>query len=409
MSVPRHTTVIEGIEYDFTDFVNQHPGGADMILLGSGQDATAMFHSYHRNTTIPSVYLKKLPNKKAKTESERINTPMMEDLKKRVNGYFDANKMESRGGPLMIGKSIFTFCLTYYIWYLVVFKSWFILAPFLGILYAINGLSIQHDANHGAFSKYPKLNKMAGAVDDLIGGSALMWRHQHVIAHHVNPNHDTVDFDTYANYPLLRYNPSLPALWFHQYQHMYAPFLYMMIGLMYPIGDMKNYMNGAYVTLPLHRLRDIDRIQFILGKCLHYGLNVAVPFYFYGLSGVFYTYIVLELFGGLFLASVFAVSHNNEKCQYNMTPDETDWVELQIRTSANWSVGSLPWLLVSGGLNYQIEHHLFPGINHLHYPALSVIVQQFCKDYSLPYNSYPTYTDIYISHLTALKKLGGGK
>jgi hypothetical protein len=83
-----------------------------------------------------------------------------------------------------------------------------------------------------------------------------------------------------------------------------------------------------------------------------------------------------------------------------------DWAEAQIRSSANWSVGSTFWLLVSGGLNYQIEHHLFPGIAHVHYPAISAIVRDECSKRGIPYTAYPSFRAIFYAHVLQLYRLG---
>eukprot|EP01130_Rhizamoeba_saxonica_P001719 TRINITY_DN1157_c0_g1_i2.p1 TRINITY_DN1157_c0_g1~~TRINITY_DN1157_c0_g1_i2.p1 ORF type:complete len:284 (+),score=34.62 TRINITY_DN1157_c0_g1_i2:274-1125(+) len=277
---------------------------------------------------------------------------------------------------------------------------------------AITGLSIQHDANHGAFSKNPLVNRIFGFTDDIIGGSALMWRHQHVISHHTNPNHHVLDADTVSNFPIIRMNPNLPVRPWNRFQHIYGPCLYSLLGLMYPIGDIQGYLNGTYEHIPLHPLRIVDRVLFIVGKVLHYTLFFAVPIYVHGwYSGILHCIVPMQLVGGWFLAAVFAVSHNTEECEYNIDfiADKMDWAEMQIRTSANWSVGSTMWLLVSGGLNYQIEHHLFPGVAHIHYPEISKIIQDVCKENDIPYNSYPTYTDIFTAHVKMLKKLGHWK
>jgi len=109
------------------------------------------------------------------------------------------------------------------------------------------------------------------------------------------------------------------------------------------------------------------------------------------------------LVGGEFLASTFVVSHNTEEIHYNF---KGDWAEMQIRSSANWSPQSTFWWLVSGGLNFQIEHHLFPGICHVHYPEIAKIVKNVCKEFKIPYNSHPTFYDIYTSHVKGLQKLG---
>jgi len=180
------------------------------------------------------------------------------------------------------------------------------------------------------------------------------------------------------------------------------------MGISFAVEDCQALFYGSYLTARLHPLRSIDRVTFWGGKLVHYFLFLVVPVYLHGWSAIWMMYINLELFGSNFLATVFAVSHNTSETEYNI-PFNTDWAELQIRTSANWSVHSKFWWLVSGGLNFQIEHHLFPGVCHVHYPAISKIVQEVCKEYNLPYNAYPTFNNIYRDHLNTLQRLGEWK
>lgn len=291
---------------------------------------------------------------------------------------------------------------------IVVPEYGFYIAPFIGVMMAMVGLSIQHDANHGALSPNPMVNRVCGLLDDLIGGSALMWRHQHNIAHHAHPNDHELDADTVSNFPLIRMNPILPVRWYLRFQHLYAPLLYSLLGIAYPIGDIAGYLRKTYEHVKLQPLRSVDTWCFILGKVVHYSITLALPIYLNGWAWGIGFFLVMQCVGGNFLASVFAVSHNAEANDYNCAPG-TDWAEQQIRTSCNWSPHSTFWWIISGGLNFQIEHHLFPGICHVHYPALHKIVREVCEEEGLPYNSYGSFYDIYTSHLRALRLLGRGE
>jgi fatty acid desaturase len=128
---------------------------------------------------------------------------------------------------------------------------------------AINGLAIQHDANHGSFSKNYYINWIAGFIDDVVcGGSSLLWRHQHVVSHHLYPNDVEKDTDTYSNFPLLRLNPSLGAKWYNKYQHYYYPLLYGFLGIAYYVDDVRNFLKRKYLHVPMQPLRTIDYVAF---------------------------------------------------------------------------------------------------------------------------------------------------
>lgn len=319
----------------------------------------------------------------------------------------------------MLFKSAVLLALTALVYYIAVIRGYWALTPLVGVLFAINGLAIQHDASHGSFSASRWLNTLAGFVDDLIGGSGLLWRHQHVLAHHAYPNDSEWDADTFGNYPILRLNPALPCRWWHRFQHIYILALYSLIGIDYSVMDIANYWRGYYAHIKLHKLRLIDHVLFIVGKLAHFTLVLFIPLALYDWQRALLTiYLPLELCGGFFLASLFAVSHNTDRSEYNLPKHESAaapgarvpcWAEMQIRTSCNWSCGSKLWLWASGGLNYQIEHHLFPGVAHKHYPALHRIVQDVCSKHGIPYNAYPSFASIFWHHLQRVKQLGQGE
>jgi len=283
--------------------------------------------------------------------------------------------------------------------------GFWILPPLLGVLMAINGLAIQHDANHGSFSNSSWVNSFFGAVDDfVVGGSSLMWSHQHNIGHHVHPNDVEKDTDSYSNFPILKTNPKLASRFYLKFQHFYAPLIYCLLGISYYFGDVVSFMQGRYDTIKLHPMRLKDKLIFVFGKLVYAYLFFYLPIHYFGPRAIFSFILPFQFVGSNFLASLFIVSHNADDCEYNY--QGKDWAELQIRTAANWSINSTAWWLVSGGLNFQIEHHLFPGVSHVHYPAISKIVQRVCKKYNVPYHFYENYYEIYLSHLRGLKKLG---
>eukprot|EP01127_Copromyxa_protea_P004315 TRINITY_DN14192_c0_g1_i1.p1 TRINITY_DN14192_c0_g1~~TRINITY_DN14192_c0_g1_i1.p1 ORF type:complete len:434 (-),score=83.73 TRINITY_DN14192_c0_g1_i1:28-1293(-) len=401
------TTTIDGVEYDITEFMKHHPGGDNMLILAAGRDSSVLYHSYHRRLEVADAALDKLPivsKNKTRLPSE-FETPLWKTLKQRVNRYFETTRQGSRGNSFMYLKSLTLIALTYFTYYLAIIKGYYLLCPLLGFFMAVNGLSIQHDGNHGAFSKNYYLNTIAGIVNDVVvGGSSLMWRHQHVVSHHAYPNDVVKDTDSYSNFPILRLNPALEHKWYFNYQHYYYPLVYMWLGISYYIDDVRAFLKTKYLHVPLQPLRPVDYITFYGGKLIFSLIMVVTPIYLYGWDGLWKYILPVELIGGEFLASTFVVSHNTEEIHYNY--DGGDWAEMQIRSSANWSPHSTFWWLVSGGLNFQIEHHLFPGICHVHYPAISKIVEKTCEEFKIPYNSHPTFSHIYWSHVKGLQNLG---
>lgn len=376
-----------------------------MLMLAVDRDASIMFHSYHRRLDVAEAVLKTLPLISGKPQPSSIETPFWKTLKTRVNKYFTDTNQSSRGNMFMYSKTLALLFLTWFFYYLTVIRGYFFLGPVLGVLIAINGLAIQHDANHGSFSNNNFLNTLAGADNDFcVGGSSLMWRHQHVVGHHAHPNDVHKDADTYSNFPILKTNPKLPHRFYLKFQHLYAPFLYSLLGLDYYFMDIPAFIKGYYDNIKLQPMRPIDLAVFYGGKVFFGIMYFIIPFYLYGWSSLWTVILPVQFLGSEFLASLFIVSHNADDVEYNYEGE--DWAQMQVRTSANWSIHSTAWWLAAGGLNFQIEHHLFPGVCHVHYPAISPIVQQVCKEFDVPYTHYPTYTQIYLSHLRGLKKLG---
>ena len=264
-------TIIDGTRYDISKFIEKHPGGSDLLMLAVGRDASIMFHSYHRRYSVvhkrlaTMPVLKELPEPKkdgsrltCATPNEHknkpvlgvhsaINTPLYNEIRDEVNRYFKETGKSSRGGMIM--KSLLLVAATGTCFYFTAVEGYFWAAPLMGVLMAMNGLAIQHDANHGAFHPNHNINRIASLLDDVIGGSALMWRHQHDIAHHAHPNDVEMDADTFSQFPILRMNPELPLRGYLKFQHIYAPFLYTCIGLMYSFLDVVSFVK--YVFSPL--------------------------------------------------------------------------------------------------------------------------------------------------------------
>jgi linoleoyl-CoA desaturase len=289
----------------------------------------------------------------------------------------------------------------------VFWKGWFVFAPVLGWWLATVGLAVQHDANHGALFARPWLNALCGLGDDLIGGSSLIWRHHHVVGHHVFTNDAEQDPDAFAGVPFLRLHPSNPQKWYHKYQHIYFGFLTGIMYYSYPVVETSVFLARKFGDIEFHPLSLQDKIEFWGGKVINILFYTVLPFYFYGLSYLL-PYLLMMGIGGGYLALVFIVSHNTVEIEQDYVPQKGkgDWAEQQIRQSSNW--GTENWIanFCTGGLNTQIEHHLFPCVSHRHYPALSLIVRKKCAEKGIPYVTYPTLYDNCYSLLSHLKRLG---
>jgi len=201
----------------------------------------------------------------------------------------------------MFFKSFVLLFITWLVYYFSCLKGYWLLAPLLGICMAINGLAIQHDANHGSFSNSGLVNTIFGAVDDfIVGGSSLMWRHQHNVSHHSHPNDVEKDADSHSNFPILKTNPKLPSRFYLKFQHLYAPLIYCLLGFAYYFGDLVTFLQGQYDNIKLHPRRGVDYFIFFAGK-LFYGLVFFyVPIYYYGWEGVLKFILPFQFVGSNF-------------------------------------------------------------------------------------------------------------
>ncbi|MBS1643700.1 MAG: acyl-CoA desaturase [Bacteroidetes bacterium] len=276
------------------------------------------------------------------------------------------------------------------------------------------GTSVMHDSNHGAYSKNKTVNKMLGAIIVLVGGYHVTWRIQHNILHHTYTNIEGLDGDIDAGV-LLRFSPHSKHYKMHRFQHLYAWFLYGLLTVQWAtIKDYLAVIDYNKKDLLKKEKRSLARaIWEITGwKILYYSIFLVLPILF---SGVAWGWVVLgfflmHFFAGLALSCIFQLAHVMEDAEFPQPLDnnkmQNNWAVHQVLNTINFSPRSkiMSWFI--GGLNYQIEHHLFPHICHVHYPELSKIVKRTATKWGIPYQEEKTFLSALIEHGKMLKKLG---
>jgi fatty acid desaturase len=331
-------------------------------------------------------------------------------------------------------------CASFY--FMLAHGSW-LAAALLGFFCAEIGVSIMHDGNHGSYSRRPWLNRLAGMGMDLIGASAMAWEYQHVVGHHpftnlITPGSDTAhiekDPDVFSSYPFVRMHPeSQPPKWFHRFQHIYAPVLFALFTMAKVIySDFVIALSQAVCHIPMtSRFSNGLYITRFFGmKALTLTLMLGGPVYVHGWAKGLGLYTLAHCCCGEFLALMFIVTHVTEGSSFitagapvrdtarqratcasgpaagRAAVKPNDWAALQCRTSFNWGLSSWLWSHLSGGLNHQVEHHLFPGICHVHYPSIRAIVQGTCAEFGVPYMAHDSLTTAIGSMLSHLKIMG---
>ncbi len=340
------------------------------------------------------------------------------ELKKRVSAYFDEKGKSSTGNFSLYFKAVFlALALVGVYTHLVFYTPGVVLgiieSVILGGLIAAIGFNVMHDGAHGSFSKYKPVNIMAAFSLNILGGSSFMWNVKHNIIHHAYTNVDGVDDDIDIQ-PWMRMSSTQKKYKLHKYQHRYFWFLYAMLYILWIfILDYQKYFKQKIGTMPLKKMHLNDHIIFWSFKLIHLFIFIAIPIYFAGFLPWLLGFLCATLFAGFVLSIVFQLAHTVEHTHFPM-PNEEDgrlsdeWAIHQLKTTANFATRSklISWLV--GGLNFQVEHHLFPKISHVHYPAISNIIRETCREYNIPYIEYPKMRYAVVSHVRYLKQMGRG-
>ncbi len=286
----------------------------------------------------------------------------------------------------------------------------------MGLGMAGIGLAIMHDANHRSYSRNQKVNNVLGYLLNFLGGYHLNWKIQHNVLHHSFPNVEGFDED--ISIGIFRFSPNQRRKGIHKFQVFYAPFLYGLMSLYWLISkdfeslvryNKNNLLAGQGVTLKK------AAIQVIFNKTWYLVLTIVMPMILLELPWwqILMGFLLMQFICGLILTCIFQLAHVIEETEFYVTDRngslENNWAIHQMRTTANFANGSviLSWLI--GGLNYQIEHHLFPNICHVHYRNISSIVEQTAKEFRVPYYQHKTLFGALVSHFSWLNQLGTGK
>lgn len=336
-----------------------------------------------------------------------------------MDAYFEKTGRRRRDCPQMYFKtaSILAWFFGAYFLLLFVVHSWWmilLLAVVLGLALAAIGFNIQHDAGHKAYSSRPWVNKMMAMTLDLMGGSSYMWDWKHNSLHHTYPNIDGHDDD--INIGLLaRLTPHQKRLKFHRYQGIYLWLLYGFLAIKWHFfDDFYQVSIGRIGGHKIPRPRGTDLAVFIGGKVVFFTMAFVIPMLLHPIWAVLAVYVGAAFVSGVVLSVVFQLAHCVGEAEFPMpvagpSGDErmqTEWAIHQVQTTVNFARSNriLCWFL--GGLNFQIEHHLFSKICHIHYPALSKVVEEACRDFGVRYATHRTFLQAVGSHFRWLVLMG---
>lgn len=338
------------------------------------------------------------------------------ELKRRIAEYFEKAGKSTTGNLSLFAKAAILITIFLFIYVHLVFFTpapvWAILESVLlgGVISAI-GFNVMHDGAHGSFSKYKWVNQFAAFSLNVLGGSSFMWNVKHNVIHHAYTNVDGMDDDIDIK-PWMRMTSAQKKYKLHKYQHLYFWVLYALLYILWIfVLDYTKYFRAKIGSTPLKKMKLKDHFVFWGFKLFNLFLFVGLPIYMVGFTNWLISFVIFTCFAGLVLSLVFQLAHTVEHTAFPV-PDaesgklEDEWAVHQIKTTANFATQNklVSWLV--GGLNFQIEHHLFPKISHVHYPAISKIIKQACAEYGIHYIEYPRVRYAVASHVAFLRQMG---
>ncbi len=345
-----------------------------------------------------------------------------QELRARVNKYFKDNQISKRATLKMKIKTLFMLVLYLAPFILIltglIANTWLFIGMWIlmGLGMSGIGLSIIHDANHGSYSRKKWVNQILGSLLNYIGAYHVNWKIQHNVLHHSFTNIEGYDED--LDIGMMRFSPGQKRKKLYYLQAFYAPFLYGFM-TMYKIFFKDFIQIASYGKKGLLKKQGLTKkkamIQMLLYKTLYLAVLIALPILItdYSWMAIILGFFIMQFVSGLLLALVFQSAHIvNETSFYQ--PDENNsvennWAIHQMQTTANFARKSILFSWFIGGLNYQIEHHLFPNICHVHYPAISSIVKETALEHEVPYYEHKTFLRALKSHFSLLNGLGTGK
>jgi linoleoyl-CoA desaturase len=343
-------------------------------------------------------------------------TEFRRDLEARVASHFDSSGRSRQGSWRLYLKTaiLLSWLAGSYVVLVWGATAWWQAAPLaisLALAMAGVGFNIQHDGSHGAYSRHAIVNRAAALSLNLLGGDAYFWRFKHNIAHHSYPNVSGSDDDIRLG-PLARMSPHQPRYWFHRFQHLYVWGLYALLAVNWHlVGDFRAMIRPGVADTRVSRPRGSDLVWFLVGKASFFTFAFVIPLLHHRLLPVIGLYLLTAAVLGLTLAIVFQLAHCVEEAEFRVPGDgnrriDRDFTAHQVDTSVDFARDSrlLTWYL--GGLNYQVEHHLFPKTCHVHYPAISPIVEATCRAHGIAHRSHPTMRAALRSHVRWLRRMG---
>ncbi len=340
-------------------------------------------------------------------------------LNKRVNDYFKENDISRNGNWKLHIKTVVMFAIyltPYFLLLTLDIPTWLqvLFTIIMGVGMAGVGMNVMHDANHGAYSKKKWINKLMGSSMYILAGNVYNWQVQHNVLHHTYTNIHGHDEDLEAG-RILRFSKHSEWHRFHKFQHYYGVFLYGLLtfnwALTTDFQQTKRYLKRK-LSFGKFPKPSIQWSILIITKIIYFSIWIVIPILFFGIAWwkILIGFFIMHYVAGLILSIVFQLAHVVEDADMPLPEAsgtmKNTWAIHQLFTTVNFSTKNRIVNWFTGGLNHQVEHHIFPNISHVHYTKISEIVKSTAREFNLPYNEYQTTRKALIAHFKHLKQMG---
>lgn len=421
---------VDGVVYDVTEFIEKHPGGREMISLALGRDATDLFKSYHPFSDRPARILEKMRIGTVSTYEHPVyekDTGFYKEACEAVAAYFKdtgLNRKDPLNMVLRMAPAYILFGLTYYVSFIVPnipFAARFACAAIMGFCQGMPLTGWMHDASHASIGPNEKWWWAVGrlSLDYVSGSSMISWRYQHVVGHHVYTNVMGCDPDLPVKIDKDPRRLVKEQKWrsIYKYQHLYLLPLYGILGLKSRMQDFTEVfsrrMNGPIRVNPISTQ---DYLRMICGKAVWAFYRFVIPLAYMSTRAVSYgeffaLFMVSEWCTGYWLAFNFQVSHISSDAEFFHKDGSGDrlkgeWARKQIETTVDYGHNSWWAAYLSGALNYQTVHHLFPTVSQYHYPEITPIVMKVAQKHGVKFNVKDNFIGALAGHVQHLKDMG---
>eukprot|EP00731_Ephydatia_muelleri_P000259 Em0001g259a len=414
---------VRGKVYDVSSFVSRHPGGVDQIMLGAGRDVTQVFESYHSFEThkiLDKFYVGVLVD----NELPVFPPPskFYQTVKKRVDDYFKSANIDPKIDYWMFLRyAVFmVVAISFWVGGIVFRESLAVVVAFGlvgGFFNALIIMTCVHDSSHFAVTHKPWVWKLVGGIHDFyVGASMYIWTYQHIVGHHLYTNIDGADPDIITS--SLEVSDIRRIKWTQKwlpryfYQHIYIPLLYCVFTIKTRLQDFLILLGQRNGNIRMNPPSLTQLLIFYGGKLTYVTHRFIIPLIFMPWTTVLLLYFMTEISTSYWLALTFQASHVISEVEWP-TPGQNnlmqiDWAEMQVATTQDYATDSWFWTVVTGALNHQTTHHLFPGVLQSHYMKITPIVKKTCEEFGVKYHHVNTTTEALGCHINHLKVLGQG-